>query len=180
LSVTGGKLTTYRAMAAQTVGEAMRILGYKSLPETSTHRLPLPGGDFGSLDAEIIVAREMVGHAVLATRLVERYGSEWRDLWELVRQERTLGDPLGDGIPYIAAEVVWAVEREMALTLADILVRRLHVAYETRDHSLSVAPAVAGLVAPILGWSAEDVATELAHYEADVLRMFGVEAEAGA
>ncbi len=64
------------------------------------------------------------------------------------------------------------------MTLSDVLIRRLHIAFETRDHGLSVAEHAARRLAPILGWSEERIIDELQRYEADALAMFGVDIEA--
>ncbi|MDQ3697600.1 MAG: glycerol-3-phosphate dehydrogenase/oxidase [Gemmatimonadota bacterium] len=179
LTVSGGKLTTYRVMAAQTVDAAMRLLGWASPPRAHTERTPLPGGDIASLEDEIDAARQAVGSFPLAQHLASSYGSEWREVWERVRQDESLGAPIIPPLPYIAAELHHAVSSEMAMTLGDILIRRLHVAFGTRDHGLEIAPGVAELVAPLLGWNSATVEAELARYEDDVLRMFGVEEGAG-
>ena len=73
------------------------------------------------------------------------------------------------------AELHWAVEHEMALSLADLLIRRLHVAFETRDHGMAAAPAVARVVAPLLGWHTDQIDGELARYGKEVARTFGIE-----
>jgi glycerol-3-phosphate dehydrogenase len=89
------------------------------------------------------------------------------------------GGPIVPGLPYMFEDVTTAVNHEFACTIADVLVRRTHLAFETRDHGVSVAPRVAELLAPRLGWSAADVARELDDYRAEVARLFTIdEAEA--
>jgi glycerol-3-phosphate dehydrogenase len=63
----------------------------------------------------------------------------------------------------------------MVLTLSDLLIRRLHVAFETRDHGVSAAPEAARVVAPLLGWNGEQIDAELGRYGRDVERIFGIE-----
>ena len=72
------------------------------------------------------------------------------------------------GLPYLMAEVAYAVQHEMALTLADVLIRRTHVIYEVRDGSLARAPAVADLMAERLGWDEAERDRELADYARQV------------
>jgi glycerol-3-phosphate dehydrogenase len=177
LSVTGGKLTTYRAMAAEAVDRVAEFLG-RSLRHAPTDRVPLPGGDMTSLESELAEATSRTGLPELATHLVHAYGTEWRAIWSLVEEDRALAAHVAPGLPYVVAELHWAVEQEMALTLADLLIRRLHVAFETRDHGQAAAPAVARVIAPLLAWNAEQIERELARYSKDVRRMFGVEEEA--
>lgn len=89
------------------------------------------------------------------------------------------GERIVAGLPYTAIDVLAAAEHEFACTIADVLVRRTHLAFETRDHGVSVAARVAALLAPRLGWSADDVARELESYRAEVARLFTIdEAEA--
>src|SRR5439155_62829 len=101
-----------------------------------------------------------------ARHLVRNYGSESPAVLNLVDRDRGLGRPIVAGRPEIWAEVVHGVEREMAMRLADVLVRRLHLFYEAGGYAAGVAPAVAARMADLLGWDAERVALELAEYRA--------------
>jgi glycerol-3-phosphate dehydrogenase len=174
ITVTGGKLTTYRAMAAQIVDAVSDALG-RRLGAAATDRTPLPGGD-GDPAALIALATPATGNPAIATRLVRAHGTAWRAVWDLTAADRSLAEPLIAGRPYVGAEFVYAVRHELAFTLADLLIRRVPLAYETSDHAASIAPRVASLVAPILGWSAEDRARALGSYDAEIRRIFGVDA----
>ena len=99
------------------------------------------------------------------------YGTRWRELWQMASLDRALAERLIPALPYIAAELEWGATREMARTLGDLLIRRLHVAYETRDHGLSLAPAVVERLGPMLGWNAND---ELQSYGREIEDLFGV------
>jgi glycerol-3-phosphate dehydrogenase len=85
------------------------------------------------------------------------------------------GERLVAALPYTVADVTAAAEQEFACTIADVLVRRTHLAFETRDHGMSVAPRVAALLAPALGWSAADIARELEDYRAEITRLFAID-----
>ncbi|HEY9429501.1 MAG TPA: glycerol-3-phosphate dehydrogenase [Gemmatimonadaceae bacterium] len=172
LSVSGGKLTTYRSMAQDVVDEIARSIG-TPVVHAPTARVPLPGGDMASFEEEVARARAMIGVDDVADHLVAAYGTEWRDIWAIVESDNALVARVSPELPYIAAEIHWAVEQEMALTIADILVRRLHVAFETHDHGVSAAPAVARVAAPLLGWTGERIEAELARYGREVGGIFG-------
>jgi glycerol-3-phosphate dehydrogenase len=174
LSVTGGKLTTYRSMAASVVDRVVLALGASARP-APTHDVALPGGDMASLAEEVQIATSAIGIAPLAEHLVLRYGTAWRAVWTIVGSNTALSAPVVPTLPYIVAELHYAVEQEMALTLGDLLIRRLHVAYETRDHGIAAAPAAARAVGPLLGWSESDYAAQLGEYRAEVARIFGME-----
>ena len=165
ITISGGKLTTYRVMARDAVDAVQRALG-QPVRHAATGDTPLPGGAFTSLDGEVAAAAERTGAQALAAHLVSRYGSEWRDVWSLAERDRALARPIAPPLDDIAAEVSWAIEQEMALTLGDILIRRTHVAFETVDHGLRAAREIA----PRFGW--DDAAVDA--YAAEVDRMFGV------
>jgi glycerol-3-phosphate dehydrogenase len=143
IRVTGGKLTTYRSMAAEIVDLVQQTLGHKRrrAPTDSTQ---LPGAD---RQDEIV---------------------------RLQREDESLSTPLVDDLPYTGAHLVYGVGAEMALTLADLLIRRTHIAFETRDHGASVALRAARIVAPLLGWNEETTSARVLEYERDVERMFAI------
>jgi glycerol-3-phosphate dehydrogenase len=177
VTVSGGKLTTYRVMAAEVVDVVARRLGRPARRAARRYAaLPLPGGDIASLDEECAAAARAIGDAALASHLVHAYGTRWRDVWAATAADATLRDPVAPGLPYVRAELRYGVERELALTLADLLVRRTHVAFETRDNGRSVARAAAAVVAPLLEWDAARVEREIERYDADVERIFRIDA----
>ena len=173
LTVSGGKLTTYRSMAAAVVDNVAHTLGVP-LRRAATHREPLPGGDMSSFEEEVDAARTTIGIAPLAEHLVRNHGTDWRAVWTIVGSNAALSAPVVPTLPYIVAELHHAVEHEMALTLGDLLIRRLQIAFETRDHGIAAAPAAARAVGPLLGWSAEEYERQLAEYRAEVARIFEV------
>ncbi|HEY4608043.1 MAG TPA: glycerol-3-phosphate dehydrogenase/oxidase, partial [Ilumatobacteraceae bacterium] len=144
ISVTGGKLTTYREMAEDTVDAACEILG---VPHRSrTKRLPLLGAlgykaETGAADA----------------RLADRYGSLAADVRALVAEDRTLAEPLVPGLPYIKAEAVYAARSEMAVTLDDVLSRRTRTRLFDRSAAVDAAENVARLVATEVGWDETEI-----------------------
>jgi len=131
-----------------------------------TDRLPLPGGETADLDVLVEAAKARGVLESTARHLVRSYGSESAAVLNRVDRDRALGRPIVVGRPEIWAEVVHAVEREMALRLADVLVRRLHLFYETGGSAAGAATAVAASMADLLGWDATRVAEELADYRA--------------
>ncbi|HZO20749.1 MAG TPA: glycerol-3-phosphate dehydrogenase [Gemmatimonadaceae bacterium] len=174
LTVTGGKLTTYRSMAASVVNQVVRALGV-SVRAAPTHQAVLPGGDLRSMDEEIAAAAGTIGIPPLAEHLVRMHGTDWRAVWTIVGTNVALSAPVVPTLPYIVAELHYAVEQEMALTLGDLLIRRLHIAFETRDHGVGAAPAAARAVGPLLGWSENDYSVQLAEYRSEVSRIFGID-----
>jgi glycerol-3-phosphate dehydrogenase len=172
ISVSGGKLTTYRAMAAEVVDGVEHALGRRPSP-SHTDRVALPGGDLQSFDDALREAELNVGDAAVARRLVEAHGTRWRDVAALTTEEPALARRMVRDLPYLLAEVVYAVEREMAVTLADVLVRRLRVAYEMADHGRATSRVATAVLAGRLGWDNARAHVEIARYDAEVTRIFG-------
>ena len=117
-----------------------------------------------------------VGDAVVARRLVEAHGARWHAVSALTADEPALARRIVRTLPYLLAEVVYAAEHEMAVTLADILVRRLRIAYEMADHGRSASRVAAAVLAGRLGWDNARARTEIARYDAEVTRIFGTPA----
>ncbi|HEX3158902.1 MAG TPA: glycerol-3-phosphate dehydrogenase [Gemmatimonadaceae bacterium] len=176
LTVTGGKLTTYRAMAADVVDGVVHELR-RHAKEVTSHRVPLPGGDLGSLEGERALATTATGDAAVGERLVHAYGSRWRRVWALAAADHALAGRLSPGLPYLKAEVVHAATREMACTLGDVLLRRTHLGFEARDHGESALRATTALLADALHWPLKVRRAQVAAYRAEVRRVFGVENE---
>jgi len=179
IAVSGGKLTTYRSMAAEVVDAAERALGRRPTRSLTAAR-PLPGGDIGSLHEEVAAAGRAAGDPAVGERLATAYGSRWRDVWALAAAEPALAARLVPALPYVGAELAYAVEREMACTLADLLVRRTPLAFALPDAAVGAAAAAAAIAAPRLGWDGGRAAAEVERYRREADRLFGIDAAEGA
>jgi glycerol-3-phosphate dehydrogenase len=173
VTVSGGKLTTYRAMAAQVVDSAAALLDGAARRRPRTHARPLPGGALAP--DERAQARATVDDADVADRLVRAHGTAWRDVWALAERDARLAARVDATLPYVGAELVHAATRELACTLADLLVRRTPIAFETRDAGRAAARAAAAIVAPVLGWDDAATARALADYDREAARLFDVD-----
>jgi len=174
VSVSGGKLTTYRAMSAEVIDVVERELGNASRASGTT-KVALPGGELDSLEQEIERALRATGNASRAEHLVHAYGSRWGSVWSLREEDPALAAPLVNGLPYTGAELAYAVDAELALTITDLLVRRTKVAFETRDHGLATAPLAARIAGARLGWDDAARAAAIACYEKDAARLFAID-----
>ena len=130
ITTTGGKWTTYRHMAEQTVDRAAEVGGLPSRPSV-TVSLPVHGCDPNA---------ERYGH--LAT-----YGSDAPALRQLAVEQPELARVLDPDLPAIGAEVVWAARGEMARTVEDVLARRLRALFLNARAAMRMAPEVARLLA---------------------------------
>lgn len=169
--VTGGKLTTYRAMAEEIVDRVAAPL-LARFRRAVTHRVPLPGGDLRDVRAAIETACRVVGDQDVAERLVFAYGARWPRVVDT--RDPNARDRLEATAPYLMCEVRHAIEREFALTLADLLLRRVPIAFERPDHAVDVARRVAIELSARFGWSATQVDESLRDYQAAAEQTFGV------
>jgi glycerol-3-phosphate dehydrogenase len=151
ITVTGGKLTTYREMAEDAVDEACNILGRKA--SCKTKRLALRGAN-GKRNQSTVLDQHLDG----------RFGSDASHLRQLMTENPSLAEELVPGLPYLKCEAVYAVTHEMATTLDDILTRRTRARLLDRRACKAVAPAVADLVAPYLKWDSATRDQNLAHF----------------
>ena len=168
ITIAGGKLTTYRVMARDVVDRVAARLhaldGRQLPPRPQTDKQPLPGGEAAELEVLVEAARARGAAEPTARHLVASYGSEAAAVLNLVDRDRRLGDRIVAGRPEIWAEVTYAVEREMAVRVQDVLVRRLHLFYEVPDRAQSVVARVAGQMKQLLGWDETREAEELRDY----------------
>jgi glycerol-3-phosphate dehydrogenase len=175
VTVTGGKLTAYRAIAAEVVDSLQQRLG-TSTTRCTTDRVTLPGGDMPSFDATMAKARATIADAAVAERLVTAHGSAWHRVWMRGDADPRLRERIVPELPYILAEIPHSIEEEQACTLADLLIRRTHIAFETEDHGRAAARRVAAMVAPVFGWSMSEIDRQLEGYGSEARRIFGVDA----
>lgn len=149
VTITGGKWTTYRHMAEDTIDRAALLAGLPERP-CATVSLQLHGAHpnaeaFGDL---------------------ANYGSDAPALQALFREDERYAVVLHPGRPTRAGHVVWAVRHEMARTVEDVLARRTRTLLLDARASLAMAPQVAALMAEELGWDDAEAARQVATYQA--------------
>ena len=172
VSVTGGKLTTYRRMAADAVDAAARVLGVSS--RSRTRHLPLRGAlDVDEAAAAVrTAAAEGAGQAgaviAAATHLASRYGSDAAAVARLAVSEPGLAEPLVEGLPYLRAEALFAIREEWAASPGDVLDRRTRARLLDRAATAAAAPAVGRMLAAELGWDAARTGAEVSAYIEDL------------
>ncbi len=155
VTIVGGKLTTYRRMAQDTVDVLNRRDGTRPLHPTQS--LPLQGSaawptvkrDIASKGAALGLSPQTIEH------LGKSHGSNAVEVLDLVASDASLAALLIDDLPYIRAEVVYACRQEMAMTPYDVLGRRTSITLEDRRRGLGVLDEVAAIMAKEYSWSAE-------------------------
>ena len=153
IAITGGKLTTYREMAEDTVNVITRRLSQRARCRTKKLKL-LGADDFVEPSSE----------SPAAAHLASRYGTLASTVDAMIAADPSLGQPLVDGLQYLRAEAVYAARHEMATSLEDVLVRRTRAHLFDRPAAVAAAPAVADLLATELGWDAAETARQVDAY----------------
>jgi glycerol-3-phosphate dehydrogenase len=174
--VTGGKYTTYRVMAKDTIDAALGRTEARRRPSTTAElRLvgALPRPELDRLAQRL--ASEHRLRPEVAARLVDRHGTEAGDVVAL-GAERGLLAPLAADAEQLEVEVAWAARRELALSLDDVLSRRTRLAQERPDRAASIAPRVAEILGAELDWDATRRSREVADFAAQARREFAVPA----
>jgi glycerol-3-phosphate dehydrogenase len=174
LTITGGKLTTYRRMAKDVVDRIVERDGRKARCRTAqivlTGSRPLP-----DVLAEVTGAAAAVGlSAEVADTLVRQAGERAADVLSLVAADPALGRALSPAAPHIAAEVVHAARVEGASTLDDVFSRRMRLSLRARDAGLSAAPLAARLLAAETGRDDDWATAQVEAYSEAVRRERGV------
>ncbi len=174
LTITGGKLTTWRRMAKQTVDRLVEREGR----DAPCHTAEIPLG----MEArpEDLEAPDGVGEEAIA-QLAFRYGHAARSVLRLARENPKLAAPIVPGRPDLLAEVVIAARLEQARCVADVLLRRtrLGLLAAPQLRGTGVARTVAAVLGAELGWSRRQVKREAEAWPA-ALAEAGTDAAAAA
>lgn len=128
ITITGGKWTTYRKMAEDTINQALKVM---KLPKKKcvTKNLAIHGSSKDGTLAEF-----------------PDYGSDATLLKGMLKENPTFQQQLHPMFPYLTGEVIWAVRHEMARTVEDVLARRLRVLFLNAKVAVEIAPKVANLI----------------------------------
>ncbi|WOP19050.1 glycerol-3-phosphate dehydrogenase/oxidase [Raineyella sp. LH-20] len=168
-AIAGGKLTTYRRMAQDAVDFALGAERTRAQPSI-TERVPLVGAvGYEATRAQAgPIARRIGWDRHRVEHLLSRYGAELTTIADLVRADPDLGRPLAAAPAYLRAEVAFAVTHEGALHLADVLRRRVRLAYEMPEGGCAALDEIGDIVAPLLGWDAATLDREKQRYRREV------------
>jgi glycerol-3-phosphate dehydrogenase len=148
ITITGGKWTTYRRMAQDTVNQAAEVGGLAKRP-CVTETLKLHGWQQEPAEEPFKV-----------------YGSDASALQRLFAEQPGWDQPLHPNLPYCTGEVVWAARYELARTVEDVLARRTRALLLDAQASIEVAPKVAELLANELGHDADWQQAQVQEYRA--------------
>lgn len=156
IHITGGKWTTYRQMAEDTV-DALHPY-FRELRKVRTKKLRLHGSTSWRPGSE------------LEQHLYQRFGSGTSHVLALIADDPSLAETVIEGQPYVGAEFVYSAQHEMATSLVDLLTRRTRAHLHDARATLRAAPGIADLVARTMGWSDEVRDGQVLSYQTLVLR----------
>jgi len=166
VSLAGGKYTTYRVMAKDAVDMATNDIT-KLVSDSVTEKLPIIGADgYWALMQQIDqLALQYNLKTETITHLLNRHGSDASEIFALIEDDRKLAQPVVRDLPYLKAEIVYAVVAEGALSVSDVMERRTRIAFEAPEYGLDFVNAIADLIALYLGWKAAQKKASIAEYE---------------
>ncbi|KUH88166.1 MULTISPECIES: glycerol-3-phosphate dehydrogenase/oxidase [unclassified Mycobacterium] len=173
VAIAGGKYTTYRVMGEDAIDAAAEYIPAR-VARSITEKVPLMGADgyFALINQTESVGAHYDLHPYRVRHLLDRYGSLIGEVLQMAREQAgvrpDLLDPITEAPVYLKVEAWYAAAAEGALHLEDILARRMRISIEYPHRGVDCAREVAEVVAPVLGWSAEDVDREVATYLARV------------
>jgi glycerol-3-phosphate dehydrogenase len=175
ISILGGKWTTYRYMAEQTIDalqkELISAAGGQAPVPTKTRDYLLTGGRGYTPGYWQTLVRENALDENCARHLAEKFGSEAIPVLELTKQHPELRLPIADGAPPIRAEVIYCSRTEMASTIEDVLARRIGLQFYGLKMAMAAAPVVGSLLAKEQGWSWQQETDAVKDYTEKLTRM---------
>lgn len=177
--VIGGKLTNYRMIASQVIDHVIKKFTELSFPQTKisrTKRIMLGGWldkqDFLTQTAAISTrARKLLLEPATIDHLITNYGRDAQFVLDVLEKDSCLGERICPDFPPILAEIDHCALREMAVSLEDLLSRRIRLTQLHQKQALDAAPKVAKLMQKSLGWDDARISAELAALEHTVGRL---------
>jgi glycerol-3-phosphate dehydrogenase len=179
ITIAGGKWTTYRKMAEDTVDAVLSenkklidqartkpalkkfIIDTRNVGKSQTLGVPLIGAAGWSLQLPTTLHRLGFDHDI-ASHLSHNYGDKSFDISRIIQREKNLNKRLAAGYPFIEAEIVFAARHEYAFTATDMISNRIRLAFLNSDASYHALPRVIHLMARELGW---DTSRKILEYQ---------------
>lgn len=172
LGITGGKMTTYRRMAADATDRIASDLGITT--KSRTRWIRLGTGDLDALVAEVTQRGRSLGlSGEVCDNLVRCYGDRALDVLEIAEAEGK-ADPFAPGYLPIAAEAAYVARNEMALRLEDLLARRTRLALTDRNAGIGTGSTALDIMAAEHGWNRGERNRQLESHRAAVERERGL------
>jgi glycerol-3-phosphate dehydrogenase len=163
ISIMGGKWTTHRAMAEDTIHRVEEQLGQPRTESVTRHHV-LSGGAGYTADYWMMLSKEYGLSESTARHLASKFGTAAEKVLAIALADPSLLEPVLEGFPAIRAEVVHAAREELAANIEDVLARRIGLQLFSWRNAIDAAPAVGELLAGELGWTKDFTQSEVSKY----------------
>ena len=169
ISILGGKWTTYRLMAKETIDKSEEILRGSASTCKTAEQLLIGAQGWQHEDYKPLARRYGVPEYV-TRRLNRRYGTEAHKILSLCWKDATLRQAVIHGSTMLKCEVVHACVEEMACTLSDVCARRLGLELTDWQQTLEALPAIAMVMQEVLWFSSTEREAMIADYRREILK----------
>ncbi len=169
VTIAGGKYTTYRVMSEDAVDSAVSDL-MRIVPDSCTEGLAIIGADGYSVllnKADDLASDYGVSSSAIL-HLLERYGSLFHEVLEPAILDKNWSKPIVESLPYLRAEILYAVTHEGARSIDDVLSRRTRISFEASDQGTSAVEEVGEIISKVLGWNKTQTQASIDEYLAIV------------
>jgi glycerol-3-phosphate dehydrogenase len=175
VSILGGKWTTYRYMAEQTIDAVQRELGHAppngASSPSKTRQYPLAGAAGYRDDYWQSLAYDHALDEATARHLSEKFGADANAIIALIKEDPDLRTPIVDGAAPILAEILYSIRNEMACTIEDVLARRIGMQFYSLAMAIAAAPVVASHLAKEQRWSRPEELAAIDEYVRQIRHM---------
>lgn len=167
VSIMGGKWTTYRVMAKDTIDEIEKILrGHISDCQTDTQKLS--GATDWTPEMYLDLMNRFKIPDYIAKRLSSKYGSDASKVLTLIAKDGTLRLPVVDGSPVLRAEIIYTAVQEMGMTLKDVFARRLGLEFTDWTRTYEAIDTTANIMQEVYWWSDEYKQQQVDDYKNEI------------
>jgi glycerol-3-phosphate dehydrogenase len=167
ISILGGKWTTHRLMAEDTIDAVQREMGGAVTP-TRTKQHALAGAAGYDKDFSKEIEKEYSLPADVARHLAGKFGTRALKVFELINENPSWKRRIAPRLPVIEAEIIFSIRYEMAEKIEDLLARRTGAQFHGWKEALEAAPRVAELLAQEKHWEPDQRATALSEYSTKI------------
>ena len=182
VSIMGGKWTTHRAMAEDTINAVQKSLGRQETPGATIDH-PISGSNGYTPEYWQALERDYQLSEATAKHLSQKFGTNAARVMQLAKEDPNLAVPIVAGFAPLRAEIAYCARYEMAMTIEDILMRRTGLQFFSWRTAINAAAVTGAILAKELGWSAEHEQSSVTEYRNKISRLIelaGLPAEAAA
>jgi glycerol-3-phosphate dehydrogenase len=170
ISIMGGKWTTHRAMAEDTINAVQQSLGRAATPGVTLDH-PLYGSAGYTPEFWQSLLRDYNLPEQTARHLSQKFGTNATKVLQLTKEDSSLAAPIVSGFAPLRAEIAYCARYEMALTIEDVLMRRTGLQFFSWRAAISAAAPTAAILAKELGWSPEFERSAAEEYRKKITRL---------